>query len=108
MPTLKEFVDTQVGKKDFNMPEYQPKAVSRDLVPIERHKFGDEKKDITEHNFLRLDSWQPGPGNYLAHTTWYNGESLSSRPTFSKFTRVTIASDILKRGEKKEFSTPGP
>jgi hypothetical protein len=42
---------------------------------------------------------------------WYNPEPANpteNRPTFSKFMRVTIASDILKRGEKKEFNTPGP
>jgi hypothetical protein len=57
VPSLHEFINTQVGKKEFNMPEYQPKAVSKDLVGPERHKFPKEKKNITEHNFLRLGAY---------------------------------------------------
>lgn len=90
------------------MPEYQPKAFVRDLIPSEKHKIPLEKKNITEYNTLRFFKGSPGPANYMNHTVWYDEKLLFNRPTFNKFTRVTIASDILKRGLKKEFNTPGP
>lgn len=74
---------------------------------IQKHMIGKAKREAFTDTFAKQHMDAPGSNKYHTAIDWTKYPNFRVN-TFNKFTRVTIASDILKRGTKPELCTPGP
>ena len=68
---------------------------------------GKAKREAFTDTFAKQHRDVPGSNKYHKAIDWEKYPNFRVN-TFNKYTRVTIASDILNKGAKKEKSTPGP
>ena len=56
---------------------------------------------------MKSKAWIPGPVNYIKEVDW-NKVLPADNGKFKKSKRIMLAEEIIKNGQHKEKSSPGP
>lgn len=96
-------------KEEFGIPLYNPKAMVRDLIPVETHQYAKTKREFFTDQAIKDNKWCPGVGHNFNEkdTDWTKNPSFK----YSKFRsakRITIAGELEIKNARKETTSPGP
>ena len=80
-PSVSDILTTQLGKQDFGIECYNPKADVRDRIPPTVHAMGKEKRNYFTTQAAKDKMWVPDPVKYTKINNWEENPKFK----YSKF-----------------------
>jgi len=105
--TVQDILDNMLGKQAWGIDHYNPKAVVKDLLPVNTHVRAKAKRRMfCEEASLAKDK-VPASTKYQTAIDWAK-DPESRNIKFYKDARKTIAGEIMHKAKFPEKTSPGP
>lgn len=105
--TVNDIVNSVLRKQAFGFDGYNPKAVVKDLLPVNTHVKAKAKRRTFVEDAIRAKDKVPAPSKYQTALDW-NKSPDSRTAKFFTTKRKTIADEIIHKSQFKEKTSLGP
>lgn len=105
--SIQDIVDNVLKKPAFGFEDYNPKAVVKDLLPVNTHVRAKAKRRMFCEEASKAKDKIPAPSKYQTALDWTKSPDSRTSKFFSD-RRMMIADEIIKKSKNPAKTSPGP